>query len=120
MSDPTTPAPADEHGVDLDLDAIAPPDPKEPFRFRFAGQVFTTLDPFDTDIVAMRGAVDSDPGENLAMILGEVEWDRLEALEETFTLRHADLLVEGYFKHHGIHPGKQPGSQKSSRPRRIR
>jgi hypothetical protein len=54
------------------------------------------------------------------MILGEAEWDRLEAVEETFTLRHANMLVEAYFKHHGIDPGPRPGSQKSSRPRRIR
>jgi hypothetical protein len=104
----------------LDLDAaIKPRDQKEPFRFRFGGEVFTTRDPMGLDIVAMRGQM-NDPAENLAAMLGEEEWARLEGLKATFTLAHAEALAEAYFRHHGIDPGRSPGSQKSSRPRQIR
>lgn len=111
-----TDAPTDEV---FDLDAIKPRDRKEPFQFRFGGEVFTTRDPMEFNIVAMRGVME-DPAENLAAMLGEEEWNRLENLDAVFTLEHADAMATAYFKHHGIDPGKSPGSQKSSRPRRIR
>lgn len=111
-------ADAPDDGV-FDADALTPRDKKEPFRFRFGGEVFTTRDPMEFNIVALRGSM-QDPAENLAAMLGEEEWDRLASLDAVFDMEHADAVAEAYFKHHGLTPGKQPGSQKPSRPRRIR
>lgn len=99
--------------------AVKPRDRKDPFKFRFGGEEFTTSDPHELDVRALTRA-DEDPALVLALILGQEGWDRLEAVEEVFTLEHLQALVEAWFAHHGLTPGKSPGSQKSSRARQIR
>ena len=102
----------------FDLDAFEPKDRKEPFRFRFGGEEFTTRDPHSFDVRALSGA--DDPAVVLALLLGEEGWDRLDAIEKDFTLEHLNAVTEQWFKHHGLDSGKSPGSPKSSRARQFR
>lgn len=103
----------------FDLDAFKPKDRKEPFVFRFSGEEFVCADPRDFDVRVL-GEATTDPALVLALLLGEEGWERLDALDATFTIDHLNAVTEAFFEHHGLDAGKSPGSPKSSKVIRMR
>lgn len=102
----------------FDLDAFEPKDRKEPFQFRFGGELFTTRDPHEFDVRDI--AAGENPAMTLALMLGEEGWERLDAMEASFTMEHLNVILEKWFAHHGVDLGKLDGSPGSSKTMRIR
>lgn len=104
----------DHQVFDLDAAVADRADGIEPFRFRFGGEEFTCTSPNDFDVREVGEVINSaDPAMQLALILGS-EWERLEAIEAVFTLRHTEVLVTQWLDHYGLDSGKSSGSAKRS------
>lgn len=98
---------------DLDRQVADEHDGIEPFEFIFAGETFTCASPNDFDVrelgkILERGG--QDPALLLALMLGEEQWGRLEAVEAVFTTRHLNALVKAWLAHYGLDLGKSGGS----------
>jgi GGDEF domain-containing protein len=96
---------------DLDAAVADQADGVLPFRFRFGGEEFTCVSPNEFDIRTLGDVITSnDPAMQLAMLLGEDGWRRLEAVEAVFAAPHLKALVENWLKPHGLDSGKSGGS----------
>lgn len=113
--------PTNDHDVfDLDAAVADQADGVKPFQFTFDGEVFTCTSPNDFDIRDVGEVIASvDPAMQLALILGD-EWERLEATEAVFTLRHTEVLVTQWLDHYGLDSGKSGGSAGRSTRRQSR
>lgn len=101
----------------LDLDALTPDD-KPPFRFQFDGQTYTcrSVDEMDVrKLPALLAEAQTDPAAQLAWMLGEDQWNRLEEAEATFTIKHLEAVTDAWLAHHGLDLPKSGGSPKPSR-----
>jgi hypothetical protein len=103
------------------LDEIQLPD-KPPFEFEWDGETYVCLDPSTTDIRRIREAViegdSEDPSEALRFMVGEEQYERLDASDGVFTVYHLQALSEAWLAHHGTSAPKSSGSRPSSK--RIR
>src|SRR5690606_29860190 len=81
---------------------------------------FTCASPNDFDVrelgkILERGG--QDPALLLALMLGEEQWGRLEAVEAVFTTRHLNALVKAWLAHYGLDLGTSGGSAGHERRR---
>lgn len=98
---------------DLDQQVADERDGIEPFEFTFAGETFTCASPNDYDIREIGRLVEqsgNNPARVLAFMLGEEQWNRLEAIEAEFTISHMRVLERAWLSHYGLDLGKLRGS----------
>ncbi len=108
----------------LDLDALNPADDnKPPFTFRFGGEVFELAAPSAFDARHLRdlyAEAASNPSAVFEEALGPDGWERLESLEDVFTIRHLNAVTEAWESHYETNAPKSSGSPKPSKKRTIR
>lgn len=101
----------------LNLDALTP-DEKPPLQFQFGGETYTCRSINEMDVRRIRDLLadaQDDPAAQLAWMLGEDQWERLETAEATFTIEHLKTVTDAWLAHHGLDLPKSGGSPKRSR-----
>lgn len=89
---------------------------KPPFEFQFDGETYRCASP---EVLDIRGLSDlqeqanSDPIQLLSWMLGPEQMEKLDASPAIFSVLHLDAVMNGWYNHHGINPGKSGGSSKS-------
>lgn len=100
-------------GDEFDLDAfIAAEGEEEPFRFRFAGESYVL--PPRLDVRALGALAAGKIFDGLRLMLGDEQWDRLQAAQATFDDRALKALFERYAAHTGTTMGEPSASTSSS------
>lgn len=95
----------------LDLDAIANESTKEPFPFRFGGEVYTL--PGQIDLRLLAEVADLPPGRpdlQLAALLGAEQWRRVMASPAPFPAAAIERLMAGWSEYIGISLGESSAS----------
>jgi hypothetical protein len=98
MTDEATDEVPDDDEFDLDA-VIAEREPVKAFRFRFAGERYTL--PGDPDLRAIAALRADRLDEGFRMLLGEKQWDRMQAADAVFDNASFEALFERYQKHVG-------------------
>ena len=91
--------------------------PEPPFTFQFGGETFTCRSPNDMDVRRLNQMLTDaqrDPSTQLHWMLGDEQWEKLESIEQTFSMRHLVAVTDGWLAHHGLNLGKSGGSSKPS------
>lgn len=95
----------------LDLDAIV--DDGDPYEFTFGGEVYSL--PADPDLKFLEYLAEGAFQAALWVVLGEAQYQRLDASSASLTTKRAKALFDDYTKSLGIDPGKSGGPPKSSK-----
>jgi hypothetical protein len=98
----------------FDLDAVAAEGQDEPFRFRFGGEVYE-MPPLDLRQAAKLDDTGGSAVDMFRLLLGDEQWQRMEAAEARLTQPMFLELLDRYTKHTGIDLGESPASSRSSR-----
>jgi hypothetical protein len=96
----------------FDLDALELDDQTEPFRFTFGGESFEISAHYDPR--AFRRLTTGDLGGGLLQLLGEEQYERLDAIDKPFDERHLKALLEKWAEHFGTTVGEAQASSSSS------
>lgn len=104
--------------LNLDLPEHQPADTDKPFTFQFGGHEFECRSPNEMDARRLRDLIEGaekDPALQLAWMLGEEQWDVLDAIEATFTIQHLSTVTDRWLAHHGMSLPNSGGSRRSSK-----
>lgn len=98
----------------FDLDALAAEaDGKEPFRFQFGGEAYEL--PAEMDIRGAAALASGRVYEGLQMVLGDEQWERMQAADTVLTDKMLQALFEKYAEYTGASLGESSASTVSSR-----
>lgn len=97
------------------------------FAFMWDGERYECIDLDQDDVkdasAKLAGVDASDEGQLVGMLrylLGDEQYERLDASDLTFTRTHFETLVDKWAAHHELSVPKSSGSRRSSRTRTIR
>lgn len=98
----------------VDIDAImAERDEKPPYVFTFGGEVYSL--PARIDIRAVAAMSRGDLDVSMRLLLGQAQWERLQASESVFNDETLTVVMDKYQEHMGEALGESKASTKSSR-----
>lgn len=83
-----------------DLDALDADESGEPFAFRFGGEDYALPPKIDLRAVAALEGNRYDAA--LRMLLGPLQWERMQASPAVFDQRKFEALFAAYGKHQGV------------------
>jgi hypothetical protein len=98
----------------FNLDALASEgDGRAVFEFTFGGETYEL--PPEMDVRAASALSAGRVYEGLGMLLGDVQWSRMQAAEQILTEKMLSALLQEYAAHMGIDLGESSASTGSSR-----
>lgn len=100
----------------FDLDALKFEETTEPFKFKFGGQEFEIPTHYDPRIFRRAGQGDL-AGALLAMI-GDAQFERLDAIDQPFDERHMSALFKAWAASDLVTVGEAKASSRSSKSTR--
>lgn len=96
---------------------------KPPFEFVFDGETYRCATPEALDVRDLKdlaAEADADPLALLTWLLGPEQIETLDKAPAVFALPHVQAVIEGWYEHHGLTPGKSGGSSTSPGTRKHR
>lgn len=95
----------------LDLDAVANEVTKEPFPFRFGGDLYTLPGQIDLRLLSEVADIPAGrPDLQLAALLGADQWGRVLASPAPFPAAAIERLMSGWSEYIGISLGESSAS----------
>lgn len=88
----------------FDLDAIANESEGKPFPFTFGGEDYTL--PADVDLIAAAALEGGKLYDGLRRLLGEDQWERINAATAVLDTDRLKALMEAYAAHVGLSLGE--------------
>lgn len=95
----------------FDLDALTVEETTEPFYFQFGGETFAIATHYDPRI--FRRFDQGDLAGALRLMLGNEQFDRLDAIDKPFDERHLEPLIRAWAEHAGTTTGEASASSSS-------
>lgn len=100
--------------MSFDLDKVlAEEEPGEPYEFTFDGEKYALPPEMDVRAVAAISGGRLDAG--LRLLLGEEQWEKIQASPKTLTLKGLESLFDDYAEHTGTTMEKPSASTPPSK-----